>query len=117
MTNYWPARFSACQFPGRPNTRHPGGATGRWGSARPLWFPGGRAGFSPRDGALLRPARRRVLPRLLTPVDAQVEQVVVVIHHLDAATRRPISLEDFRSLAQVADEMHPADSASNQQSL
>src|SRR5947209_10272698 len=36
----------------------------------------------------LWPARRRVLPHLLPPVDGQVEQPVAVIHRLDAADRR-----------------------------
>src|SRR5438132_6733168 len=38
----------------------------------------------------LWPAGRRVLPRLLPPVDGQVEQPVAVIHRLDAASRRPV---------------------------
>src|SRR5580658_84378 len=84
-------------------------------SARPLWFPGGRAGFGPRNCALLGPTCGRVLPRLLPPVDGQVEQVIVVIHHLDTAACRPISLEDLGSLSQVADEVHPANSATNQE--
>jgi hypothetical protein len=50
----------------------------------------------------LRLASRRVLPRLLPPVDRQVEQPIAVIHHLDAARRRPVSLEDLGPVSQVA---------------
>jgi hypothetical protein len=50
----------------------------------------------------LRPAGRRVLPLLLPSVDGQVEQPVAVIHHLDAAPRRPVSLEDIGPSSQVA---------------
>src|SRR5580658_9315823 len=42
-------------------------------STRPHCFPSRRAAASPRVGALLRPAGRRVLPLLLPPVDGQVE--------------------------------------------
>src|SRR5580658_8647372 len=42
------------------------------------------------------PAGRRVLPCLLPPVDGQIEQPVAVVHRLDAAPRRPVSLEDAR---------------------
>jgi len=41
----------------------------------------------------LWPAGRRVLLRLLPPVDGQVEQDIAVIHRLDAAARSPVSLE------------------------
>ena len=63
----------------------------------------------------LWPAGRRVLPLLLPPVDGQVEQPVAVIHRLAAASRRPISLEDLGSLSQVANDVHHADPASNQE--
>src|ERR1035438_7107598 len=63
----------------------------------------------------LWPAGRRVLPRLLAPVDGQVEQPVAVIHRLDAASRRPVSLEDLGSLSQVANDVHHAHPASNQE--
>src|SRR5712692_5390531 len=49
----------------------------------------------------LWPAGRRVLPRLLPPIDGQVEQPIAVIHRLDAAHRRPVRLEDIGSLSQV----------------
>ena len=52
----------------------------------------------------LWPAGRRVLPRLLPSVDGQVEQPLAVIHRLDSATYRPVSLEDLGSLAQVAND-------------
>ena len=65
----------------------------------------------------LRPAGRRLLPPLLPPVDGQVEQRVAIAHRLDAATRRPVSLEDIGSLSQVANDVHPADPASNQEGL
>src|ERR1700730_537548 len=55
----------------------------------------------------LWPAGRRVLPRLLSPVDGQVEQPVAVIHRLDAAYRRPVNLEDIGAFSQVANEVHP----------
>src|SRR6202034_4068365 len=64
-----------------------------------------------------RPAGRRLLPLLLPPVDGQVEQWVAVAHHFDAATRRPIGLEDLGALAQVADDMHSADPPSHQERL
>src|ERR1700674_1831790 len=63
----------------------------------------------------LRPAGRRVLPRLLPPVDGQVEQPIVVIHHLDATNCGPVSLEDTGSLSQVANDVHSAHPASNQE--
>src|ERR1035438_4160403 len=55
---------------------------GNGASARPHWhgWPIGRAAVSPRDGAVLWPAGRRVLPLLLPPVDRQVKQPVAVIH-------------------------------------
>src|SRR3982074_278512 len=56
----------------------------------------------------LWPAGRRVLPRLLPPVDGQVEQPIAVIHRLDAASRRPVSLEDIGFLSQVANDVHHA---------
>src|ERR1700722_7810389 len=74
--------------------------TGLLLAAKPLW-----------------PAGRRVLPRLLPPVDRQVEQIVAVIHRLDAAPRRPVGLEDIGSLSQVANEVKQAHAASNQESV
>src|SRR5262245_51964202 len=62
-----------------------------------------------------RPAVRRVLPRLLSPVDGQVEQPVAIVHRLDAAPRRPVSLEDIGSLSRVANDVHHAHPASNQE--
>ena len=50
-------------------------------------------------------------------VDGQVEQPIAVIHRLDAANRRPVSLEDIGSLSQVADDVHHAHSAPNQESV
>src|ERR1700722_6691804 len=50
----------------------------------------------------LWPAGRRVLPPFLPPVDRQVEQRITIAHHLDAAPRRPVCLEDTGSLSQVA---------------
>src|SRR6202011_4894846 len=66
---------------------------------------------------LLWPAGWRILPRLLPPVDGQVEQPVAVIHRLDAAYLRPVSLEDIGSLSQVANDVHPARPASNQEGV
>src|SRR5262249_42818971 len=86
-------------------------------SARPLWLPSGRAAASARVGALLWPVGGRVLPLLLSPVDGQIEQVIAVIHHLDASRSGPVSLEDLGSLPQVAHDMHSAYSASNQEGL
>jgi hypothetical protein len=63
----------------------------------------------------LRPAGRRVLPRLLPPVDGQVDQPVAVVHRLDAAPRRPVSLEDLCSLSQVANDVRHAYPASHQE--
>ena len=65
----------------------------------------------------LWPAGRRVLPHLLPPVDGQVEQSEAVIHCLDAASRRPVSLEDLGSLSQVANEVKQANLAANQESV
>src|SRR5579862_729221 len=62
-------------------------------SAGPHWLPSRRAAVSSGVGALLRPAGRRVLPLLLPPVDGQVQQVIVVIHHLYPAGCRPIRLK------------------------
>src|ERR1700691_6273803 len=80
--------------------------------ARPL-----RGGTSIHTAELLalEPAGRRVFPRLLPPVDSQVEQPVAVVHRLDAAPRRPVSLEDFGSLSQIANDVHHAHPASNQE--
>jgi hypothetical protein len=64
---------------------------------------------------LLWPAGRRVLPRLLPPIDGQVEQPVAVVHCLDAAPRRPVCLEDIGFLSQVANDVHHADPASDQE--
>jgi len=84
-------------------------------SARPFRLPGGRAGARPCVRALSRPASGRVFPRLLATEHRQIEQVIAVIHYLDAARGRPVSLEDFRLLPQVADNVHSADAASNQE--
>ena len=102
-------RLSACRFPGRPNTRPSGETTGRWDVHRLRIIV---LAFRP-----LRPAGRRVLPPLLPPVDGQVEQPIAVIHRLDAAPRRPVSLEDLGSLSQVANEVHHAHPASNQEGI
>src|ERR1035441_3029658 len=93
------------------------GPLGNGASTRPLWFPGGGAALGSRDGALLRPASRRVLPWLLPPVDGQVKQVIVVIHHLDTACSRPVSFKYLRPLSQVTDDVHPANLATNQEGL
>ena len=53
----------------------------------------------------------------MPPVHAQVEQPIAVIHRLDAASRGPVSLEDIGSSAQVANDMHHADPASNQKGV
>jgi transposase len=82
-------------------------------SAWPFWFPSGRAATTPGVGALLWPPGRRVLPWLLTPVDSQIEQVIIVIHHLDPAARRPVSFEDIGPLSQITNDVHPAHTASN----
>jgi len=75
--------------------------------SRPL---GDGASLSPQVGhdRLLRPARRRVLPRLLAPVHGEVGQRQAVVHRLDTATRRPVRLEDAVALADVAHEVHHA---------
>ena len=65
----------------------------------------------------LWPAGRRVLPRLLPPIDGQVQQPIAVIHRLDAATCRPVSLEDIGCLSQIANDVHPAHPASTQESV
>src|SRR5215472_13138538 len=65
----------------------------------------------------LWPAGRRVLPRLLPPVDGQIEQPIADIHCLDAATCRPVSLKDIGSLPQVANDVHPARPAPNQEGV
>src|SRR5262249_45728178 len=84
-------------------------------AARPRWFPIRRAGPAPRASTLLRPASRRVFPGLLPPLDSQAEQPVTVIHVFDASRRRPVGLKDLGSLPQVANEVHPAHSAPNQE--
>src|ERR1700691_2514095 len=43
--------------------------------------------------------------------------MIIVIHHLDASRSGPVSLEDLGSLSEVAYDMHPADSASNQEGV
>ncbi len=65
----------------------------------------------------LRPTGRRVLPRLLPPVDGQVEQPIAVTQRLDAASRRPVSLKNLGALPQVANDVHHAYSTSNQEGL
>src|ERR1044071_122684 len=65
----------------------------------------------------LWPAGRRILPRLLPPVDGQIEQPEAVVHRLDAAPSRPVSLEDIGSLSQVANDVHHAHLPSNQKSV
>src|SRR5262249_43471768 len=66
---------------------------------------------------LLRPTRRRVLPRFMSPVDGQVEQPIAVIHRFDAANRRPVSFEDIGFLSQVANDVHHAHTASDQEGV
>src|SRR5215470_7111806 len=66
---------------------------------------------------LLWPSRRRLLERLLPPVDGQVEQTITVIHRLDAAHCGPVSLEHTGSLSQVANDVHHAHPAFNQKSV
>ncbi len=84
-----------------PRRSRPGAVgTKRMRTFRPLW-----------------PAGRRVLPRLLSPVDGQVEQPVAVVHRLDAAPRRPVSLENLGSVSQIANEIKHARPASNQQGV
>src|ERR1700733_3313453 len=82
--------------------------------ARPL---GGGASFAAGKILAFKPAGRRVFPQLLTAVDGQVEQPIAIIHRLDAAYRRPVSLEDIGALSQVANDMHHARSASNQEGV
>src|SRR5207253_10971771 len=62
-------------------------------------------------------SRRASPPTSPAAVDRQIEQVIVVIHHLDTSRSGPVSLEDLGSLSEVAHYMHPAYSASNQQGL
>jgi hypothetical protein len=84
-------------------------------SARPSRLPGGRTGARSCVRALSRPASGPVFPRLLATEHPQIEHVIAVIHYLEATRGRPVSLEDFRFLPQVADNVHPADAASNQE--
>src|SRR5215831_8639687 len=63
----------------------------------------------------LWPIGRRVLPRLLPPVDGQVEQSIAVIHRFDAANCGPVSLEDIGSPPQVANDVHHAHPAASQE--
>src|SRR4030095_12853438 len=63
----------------------------------------------------LRPAGRRVLPTLLPPVDRHVEQSGAVAHLLNAAPRRPVRLEDPAALSQVANDVHHARPATDQE--
>lgn len=53
-------------------------------------------------GALLQPARQRFFSRFLLLIDVQLEQMIAVIHHLDAARSDPIGLEGFGFLLEVA---------------
>ena len=63
----------------------------------------------------LWPAGRRGFPRLLPPVDGQVEQPIAVIHRLYAAPRRPVCLEDIGSLSEVANDVHHPGPPANQE--
>ncbi len=63
------------------------------------------------------PAGRRVLPRLLPPENCHVEQSVAVAHRLDAPARSPVGLEDPAALSQVANDVHHARPAPNQESV
>src|SRR5215472_13174757 len=83
--------------------------------ARPLHDGASVGAVLMRTFGPTRPVGRRIFPPLLPPVDGQVEQPVAVAHYFDAAACCPISLEDPRSLPQVADDMHPAHPASNQE--
>src|ERR1017187_9985652 len=65
----------------------------------------------------LWPTARRILPRLLPSVHGQVEQAVAVIHRLYAAYRRPVCLEDFGSVPQVAHQIHPSRPSSRQERI
>jgi hypothetical protein len=54
----------------------------------------------------LRPALRRVLPVLLTPVDRHIKHAITTAHRLAPAASIPIRLEDAIAVAQVAG-FHP----------
>jgi hypothetical protein len=100
--------LSTCRFLDRRNTRPSDETIGRWVpigteillAFKPLWL-----------------ADRRPFPRHLPPVDRQVEQSKAVVHSLDAAPRRPVSLEDLGPLSQVANDVHQAHPPSNQESI
>lgn len=63
----------------------------------------------------LRPACRRVLPHFLAPINGEVEQPIAVIHRLKAANCGPLGLEDIGYLPQVANDVHHARLARNQE--
>ena len=62
--------------------------------------------------AASRPASPPTSPAARRPSS---RATVAVIHRLDAAPRRPVSLEDLGSLSQVANDVHHAHPASNQE--
>src|SRR5512144_436850 len=64
---------------------------------------------------LLRPAGRRVLPRLLPSVHGEIHECVAVVHHLYATTGGPVGLEDAVAVSEVAHEVHQADVASDEE--
>jgi hypothetical protein len=51
------------------------------------------------------------------PENGQIEEPIAVVHRLDAAHRRPISLEEIGSLSEIADDVHHAYAASNQKGI
>jgi hypothetical protein len=63
---------------------------------------------------VFKPVVRRVLSRLLPPMDDQAEQPIAVIHRLHSAYRRPVSLEDLRFFSQLANSVHHAYPGPNQ---
>src|SRR2546425_12282325 len=82
--------------------------------ARPL---GGGSSIDKGKFLAFGPAGRRILPRLLPPIYGQVEQIETVVHRLDAAPSRPVSLEYIGSLPQVANQVKHTQLASNQESV
>src|SRR4051794_17963984 len=77
--------------------------------ARSCWCPlGGRPAVEPKlftEGVPpLRPAFGRVLPKLLSPIDSQIQQPVRRCHQFVAAAGRPVGLVDRVTVAEITDQ-------------
>jgi hypothetical protein len=104
----WQARFSACRFPARPNTRPSGETTGRWDVHRYGYFACLQTVVASRSASPpMSPAARRRSSRAIDSC-------------YPSPRRRASSSSKSRrhgSLSQVANDVHHAHPASNQEGV